>query len=197
MSLTISGHQSLYSAPPYAKPTPIDSPATSSWDGWKTTESWSHLHSGMVLRPTARYESDRVPLTDTCLVASRPSSLASARKRPEASLMLTLRERNVKLTSYQAAGATEIGTATCPQHSPPLVGQDLVSWIPQGDQAPDSKAPSSLLTYSTQVTRTTGTLGGKSFTGINCTQICMVGNTWSWFCSIMPFSNHSSADFFR
>ena len=141
--------------PPYAKPIPTASPAASSWEGWKTTESQSHLHSGMVLRPTARYESDCVLLTDTCLVASRPSSPASARKRPKASLMPTLRERNVKLTSNQAAGATSIGTATHLQCSlAPLVGQDLVSW-------------------------TTGTLGGKSFMGIDHMQICTVSNNSS------------------
>ena len=112
MLLTISGHQSLYSAPPYAKLIPIASLAASSWEGWKTTESLPHLHSGMAPRPTARYEPDCVPLTDICLVASRPSSLASTRKRPEASLMPALRERKVKLTSNLAAGATGLGTAT-------------------------------------------------------------------------------------
>ena len=133
------------------------------------------IHPGIVVWPTVRYESDCLSNTDPSLEASSPPSLAPVRRRSETPLMPSSREMNTRATSH-SLGTVGAGTATHLQHTP-TGSRALGSRTFQGDQALDPKVPSNCSIPSTRVTKTSGTLGGKSFTGINCMQICTVSNT--------------------
>ena len=175
MLLTKLGQQAIYSAPPYAMPLTTTLQSTSRGEVSKIPRSWPCIYSETKTEPAMRYGSAYVPLTDPHLVVSRPFSLESVRKRPEASHRPSLREMSAKWTTSQMDSTVGDGTATHLQCPPvPLGNKDSKSWTLQDSQTLDPKGPATL---SPQVSILAGTLGGITLTGTDCMLRGMVSNS--------------------